>query len=583
MRKKKLLSLLLTAALVLTTVILPGSSVFAGESGQMQAQAVKSGTFQGWNTFKWTLDDGGTLKITGKGKLDVRLKDIKDIQDDVKKIVIGKGATEADFFIEDYESSYEDRKSGFPNLVSISLPATLKKLKGGLDGCENLATITGGENVEEINQGFFGPTKWLEERETAILGKTFYAYKGADKAVTIPDGIVTISTAAFQGSRTLESVTIPASVKTIERYAFEDCNKLNEIKGGSGIEHIETRALKYVPWLKDLTQTTMLGKVLVKYKGTEASYMVPTTVKQIYDGAFSGCSNLKTVTIKAKLKKIPVYAFENCKNLTKVTLPNTVTSIAYGAFDHCSALPEISLPSSLNNIDTGAFIFCESLSKVTVNKGANNLHLKSIGNAAFGSCVKLKSLTIPKKVDYIGAGAYGYRYDEDNFNWTQNPIKIENTTIIGVKGTQAETYAKTNGITFKAVKDDGTGSTGGEGGISGGPLVKGKSGTVVKAAGKKKNGLSAPGIELNIYSSATERTQVLHISKKVTGASGYQIFMSDTGKSGSWSSYKDKHGYDLYNDQDGKNKKTCYYKVRAYKKVNGKTVYGPYSKTMKIK
>ncbi len=67
----------------------------------------------------------------------------------------------------------------------------------------------------------------------------------------------------------------------------------------------------------------------------------------------------------------------------------------------------------------------------------------------------------------------------------------------------------------------------------------------------------------------------------VKGAAGYQIYYSDTGKNGSWhklASFKNAaHYYGIEQST------TCYYKGRAYKKVNGKTVYGPYSKTMKIK
>ena len=38
-----------------------------------------------------------------------------------------------------------------------------------------------------------------------------------------------------------------------------------------------------------------------------------------------------------------------------------------------------------------------------------------------------------------------------------------------------------------------------------------------------------------------------------------------------------------YTNKKLKSKKTYYYKVRAYKKVNGKLVYGSYSKIVKIK
>ncbi len=72
--------------------------------------------------------------------------------------------------------------------------------------------------------------------------------------------------------------------------------------------------------------------------------------------------------------------------------------------------------------------------------------------------------------------------------------------------------------------------------------------------------------------------------KKVSGANGYQISMSK----------KKKGGYKVVKTVKKGSKKTCkvaklkkgkkyYFKVRAYKKVNGKTYYGKYSKKIKVK
>lgn len=279
--------------------------------------------------------------------------------------------------------------------------------------------------------------------------------------------------------------------------------------------------------------------------------------------------------MKAKVTEIPAYAFENCKSLTKITLPSTVTNIAYGAFDHCSALPSITLPSSLKTIGTGAFIFCESLSKVTVNKGANNTKLNSLGTAAFGGCKSLKTLTIPKKAS-VDNFAYGYDFDTPETYGLTKPVKLSNVSISGVKNTEAQTYAKKNGITFKSVADNGdNGSSSGD--ITG---ALENLGTVVKAAEKKKNGLTAPGIIVGIEYYGDTRIQLVQLSA-VTGARGYQIWYSSTGKSGTW---KKLRSYTNVNDIYGiEGSTTCYYKARAYKKVNGKIVYGPYSKTMKIK
>lgn len=580
MRQKKLLSLVLTVALVLGCVTIPTSGTFATESVSagttMKAQTVKSGKIgSGDFTFKWTLDNAGTLKLTGKNFLNLDLADIKEIRNDVKKIEIASGITGVLFNLSDYGTNL----MGLPNLKELSLATTVKELMGDLGHCENLETVAGGKNIRTVSGQLFKGTKWIKSTDTASVGKVFVAYNGTKSNVTIPQGIVSISNAAFAWNKNLTEIKIPESVTLIEENAFRGCTALTSINGGKNVSRIGSAALDDVPWVKEKKGTVILGKVLVKYKGTGKIYTVPTNIKGIYDEAFSGCRHLESVTVKGAIGEIPVYTFKNCVNLKKVTLPKSVTAISYGAFDHCGALASIKLPSSLERIGTGAFIFCGSLSKVEVNGGANNTKLWDIGIKAFGGCTKLKSLTIPKKVSSIGSLAYGYDLVDD---YTLRESKIQNATIYGVKGTEAQKYANGNAITFKSIKDNGKGNEGTSG--EHGEHSTGTRGKVVAPAEKTKNGLKAPDLDVYIAYWESHRFHEVKFSK-VKGAAGYQIYYSFTGKSGGWkkaASPKDSTVYWDFDWNKGKSK-TCYYKVRAYKKVNGKIKYGAFSKVKKIK
>ena len=66
--------------------------------------------------------------------------------------------------------------------------------------------------------------------------------------------------------------------------------------------------------------------------------------------------------------------------------------------------------------------------------------------------------------------------------------------------------------------------------------------------------------------------------KKVTKASGYQIYRS-TSKTGTYKKIKTiGSGSTISYTNSGLSKgKKYYYKVRSYSKVNGKTVYSPFS------
>ena len=107
-------------------------------------------------------------------------------------------------------------------------------------------------------------------------------------------------------------------------------------------------------------------KVLVEYTGDENEVSVPDGV-EIVEG------------------------FTDKKNIEKVILPDSVKEIGQYAFSGCINLKKINLPKSLKRIWNGAFMGCESLEKITINK-----KLKQIDEFAFSSCTGFKSIKVAK-------------------------------------------------------------------------------------------------------------------------------------------------------------------------------------------
>ena len=72
--------------------------------------------------------------------------------------------------------------------------------------------------------------------------------------------------------------------------------------------------------------------------------------------------------------------------------------------------------------------------------------------------------------------------------------------------------------------------------------------------------------------------------KKVAGADGYEVYRSNSAKGKFKKIATSKSGKSVsYTNKKLSKNKTYYYKVRAYKNVKGKKVYGGYSKVVKIK
>ena len=89
-------------------------------------------------------------------------------------------------------------------------------------------------------------------------------------------------------------------------------------------------------------------------------------------------------------------AFSYCYSLTSITIPNSVTRIGEDAFFKCISLKEIIIPDSVTHIDDRAFFNCKSLKEIIIPNSVT-----SIDSYAFQDCYSLTSITIPNSVNKI--------------------------------------------------------------------------------------------------------------------------------------------------------------------------------------
>ena len=133
------------------------------------------------------------------------------------------------------------------------------------------------------------------------------------------------------------------------------------------------------------------------------SLVIPDSVTNIGDYAFSGCSSLSSVVIPDRVTSIGDCAFEGCRSLTDIVIPDGVTSIGDCAFENCFSLTGIVIPDSVTGIGKFAFSGCSSLSSVVIPDSVS-----CIGSGAFKNCSSLSSLVIPDCVTSIGNYAFAY-------------------------------------------------------------------------------------------------------------------------------------------------------------------------------
>ena len=121
-----------------------------------------------------------------------------------------------------------------------------------------------------------------------------------------------------------------------------------------------------------------------------------TNLKSISQNAFSGCRNLKTLTIPENVSSIGAKAFYYCERLSSIVIPSGVTSIGSYAFQGCKCLNSVTIPNGVTSIGDYAFEDCSSLNSVTIPASVT-----SIGNLAFHYYTDL-TVTDPMNPNYDG-------------------------------------------------------------------------------------------------------------------------------------------------------------------------------------
>ena len=179
----------------------------------------------------------------------------------------------------------------------------------------------------------------------------------------------------------------------------------------------------YIPSFIEGYKVTRIGEIAFIGKPITAVHF-PSSVTEIYDGAFHGCTELTeitlpssvthlgsqafqactgltTATLQCRVTELPHMIFEGCTSLTAVTLPSTLTQIRISAFGNCTALKEITLPASLGIIGPSAFQRCTSLTNVTLPS-----KLSILDDTAFEGCTGLTEMVLPNNLNRIGANAF---------------------------------------------------------------------------------------------------------------------------------------------------------------------------------
>lgn len=165
-------------------------------------------------------------------------------------------------------------------------------------------------------------------------------YNGQNYTVT------SIGDNAFSNCSGLSSVIIPSTVSTIGNYAFNNDINLTSVIFPNSV--------------------TSIGQYSFSNTGI-TSLTLPSSVTNLDNGAFYGCTRLNTINIPNVSMSVGNRIFSFCTSLTSVTIPSAFSVITYGMFSDCTSLTNVTIHSNVSIIQQYAFSNCTALNTINCN------------------------------------------------------------------------------------------------------------------------------------------------------------------------------------------------------------------------
>lgn len=179
----------------------------------------------------------------------------------------------------------------------------------------------------------------------------------------------------------INSVKIPETVREIQSRAFQS-SKITTVSwsNNSSLSYICDGAFRDCTLLRNFT--------------------APDGTRYIGNDAFMNCRMIAGMDIPDSVKIIGSRTFYNCVKLSGISLGSGITEIKDYTFAYCVMLDNVYLPSQITVIGTEAFANCRMMSYIDTNK------VQTIGDGAFMSCDKLKSMVLNDGLESLGKDVF---------------------------------------------------------------------------------------------------------------------------------------------------------------------------------
>lgn len=148
-------------------------------------------------------------------------------------------------------------------------------------------------------------------------------------SVIIPESVTRIGDSAFSLCGELSNIRIPGSITYFGRSPFSACNSIKTVGPIGGGYNLE------LAWTDCIPEYAFYNCYAL------TSITIPEGISTIGQNAFGWCSALEEIKIPSGTTTIAQAVFNNCQNLVTIHLPSSVTTIEDGAFSECPKICDV--------------------------------------------------------------------------------------------------------------------------------------------------------------------------------------------------------------------------------------------------
>ncbi|MBR1983994.1 MAG: leucine-rich repeat domain-containing protein [Clostridia bacterium] len=202
-----------------------------------------------------------------------------------------------------------------------------------------------GLGVTELDIDAVVKTKYGETAEVSRIKEGAFDGNSTLEKVIVPNTVTKIDGGAFKNMKALKDITLPFVGSNVNADAYEG-QTLSEDKAVDA-----ERLFGYIFGTEEYTGGAKITQTYNAIEGTTATYYVPMSLRTVTIApkdnyeipmyAFSGLTLVTKIDLNDKVIGIGERAFYNANCFAKLDVPTTVTNIYKGAFENFSSLEKI--------------------------------------------------------------------------------------------------------------------------------------------------------------------------------------------------------------------------------------------------